>query len=332
MIKVITVFYPRSLNLDVWLYHLLEHCLVKKIQTNLELYNFSNRGIIINAETFLDGFFIELIYSSNEVTDGLFKIIEDSIHFESSDIEIIKKEMKIIKSEVSNIDLTEEEESLYSPLNNCMGLNIYDLYGYEEKYNINTLINIFNSLDQRITYTNEGVLKFIKNCKLESLSLNNSTNFNQHNGYLVNYIYKENCNLLEYVLMSFLSFILGKSDISLLDKHYLSKNNIYLGYTHDVIPFNTFVILILTEYSDDKSIEELTSNKVLSFINENFDMYKNAFKTFFLLYMNLTTISKEIIKLNLNFEEISYNQIIDIIDNIDIYIFKNFIDMQLFCP
>lgn len=48
--------------------------------------------------------------------------------------------------------------------------------------------------------------------------------------------------------------------------------------------------------------------------------------------MNLNTISKEIIKLNLNFEEISYNQIIDIIDNIDIYIFKKFIDMQLFCP
>ncbi len=118
------------------------------------------------------------------------------------------------------------------------------------------------------------------------------------------------------MLLSLLSFIIGKSNNSVLDKQYLNKNNYYLGYSHDINVYGIFIILFVAEYQKDT--EFINKDSIYSFIEEcNFSMYRNAFITYFCLTETPRSIAK-IFSRNLNqFPSIEYKDLIQEIHQID---------------
>ncbi|HBM3719812.1 TPA: hypothetical protein LWI44_001406, partial [Listeria innocua] len=61
MLKSILISAQRNLELKIEWYHLLEHCLVEQIQLLIDSSELYDMGIVLEAETFVDGFYIEVI-------------------------------------------------------------------------------------------------------------------------------------------------------------------------------------------------------------------------------------------------------------------------------
>ena len=92
--------------------HLLEHCYTEEIISILDKF-FLNCGIIVNSETFLDSFTLQLFYSNIELTDKILFHINSIIFTEK---QLIDKQISVIQDEVTLIDLSEEDIVLYTPL------------------------------------------------------------------------------------------------------------------------------------------------------------------------------------------------------------------------
>lgn len=266
--------------------HLLEHCIAKKTEYWINENSLENEGIIMNAETFIDSLFVEIMYSNRylyQKLEGMFL----NLKFSSKDLKTINNELKILESESLLEELTEEEEYLYHSLKEISGSSINDLIDTDIRIS-QDLIDKFNDCIKNAStisyyenkytiHTNDILVpdgKHKKNISIE--------NKNYLTGYIMNPIKKTE----EYILNDFYSFVLGKSNQSYIHKNILEPNNLYLGYTHNVIINNNYIILFLI-MTNGKSIEtkarKVMTNIFKGMSEKEFKMYKNAYITFFLM-------------------------------------------------
>lgn len=315
MLGVINIFVPKPEEVFVTDMHLMEHCVVEKIEKRFKKIEIENLGIVINAETFLDGFGVELLFSNLELESLLLEQALNNVCFTQNDIQMIQKNKSIITSELSNIDINEEEISLYAPLLKSTKLSIMDLY--EASFNELEIgfVDLFNELwdNKSLTCSSNGLITKYRNNKLNTL--NNDYNLCTGTFYTgcINY------NILtveEYIYLNFYSFILGKSSESIIDQLYLNENDLYLGYTHDVIINDSYHILFLMEHGDYTVSQTNIIN--VDFINimteTQFKKQKNAFKTYFLLNNDARKINEDFSKLTNMPSEIKYKELIKQID------------------
>ncbi|MBM5611966.1 hypothetical protein [Listeria seeligeri] len=316
MIKSIIISTQRSPKLKIEWYHLLEHCLVEELQFLIDSSDLKETGIVLEAETFIDGFYVEIIFNDNKDYNNLIKIIRKGIK-NVSESKIIFEQIEVLNEEVKHFDLTIEEKSLYNSIITVTGQNIEELYCKINKLDIVDIRNFFEKVDYRLTYTNKDSFEIIQDSKMSSIKVNeNNFNVYKQEPYLNGFIKKEISTTNEFMLLSLLSFMIGKSNNSILDKQYLNKNNYYLGYSHDINVYGIFIILFVAEYKKDT--EFINKDSIHSFIeNCNFSMYRNAFITYFCLTENPRSIAK-IFSRNLNqFPSIKYKHLIQEIHQIN---------------
>lgn len=266
--------------------HLLEHCIAKKIEEWISENNLENEGIILNAETFIDSLFVEIMYSNRNLHqkfEGMFL----GLKFSSKDLKTICNELKILESESLLVELTEEEEHLYHSLKEISGSSINDLIDTDitisqdliDKFNdcINNSSSISYYENKYTIHTGDILVPEGKQKK--SFSIENE---NYVTGYIMNPLKK----IEDYILNDFYSFVLGKSNQSYIYKNILEPNNLYLGYTHNVIINNNYIILFLI-MTNGKSIDtqarKVMSNIFKGMSEKEFIMYKNAYITYFLM-------------------------------------------------
>ncbi|MBC1848934.1 hypothetical protein [Listeria seeligeri] len=316
MIKSLIISTQRSPKLKIEWYHLLEHCLVEELQFLIDNSDLKETGIVLEAETFIDGFHIEIIFNNDKNYNNLIKIIRKAIKNVSKS-KIVPDQIEVINEEVKHFDLTIEEKSLYNPIITIIGKNIEELYCKINKLDIVSIRSFFEKVDYRLIYANKDCFEIIQDSKVSSIKVNeNNFDVYKQEPYLNGFIKSEISTTKEFMLLSLLSFIIGKSNNSVLDKQYLNKNNYYLGYSHDINVYGIFIILFVAEYQKDT--EFINKDSIYSFIEEcNFSMYRNAFITYFCLTETPRSIAK-IFSRNLNqFPSIEYKDLIQEIHQIN---------------
>ena len=142
--------------------HLLEHCIVRKIEEQLEIKNLNYEGIVFNAEVFIDAAFVEIMYSDSQLTNTLNDIITN-IKFYDIDKSVIECELKILKSESELNDLTDEDKYLYEGLKEITGFTLDDLNKTEHIEVTDNLISKFNNHINnavRVTFSDKYLLHY----------------------------------------------------------------------------------------------------------------------------------------------------------------------------
>ncbi|MBC1376157.1 hypothetical protein HB839_11525 [Listeria sp. FSL L7-1699] len=326
MIKSLILSTQRIPKIKIEWYHLLEHCLVEEIQVLIENSDLKEAGIVLEAETFIDGFNIEIIFNETSNYNHLLEIIRIATK-NVAENKIMLNQIEILNEEVTHSDLTSEEKLLYNSIITITGQNIEELYCKINKLDFESIQNFFKNIDYRMIYTDKDSFEIIQHSKLNTIKVNEeNSNVYKHEPYLNGFIKSEISTTKEFMLLSLLSFMIGKSNNSILDKQYLNKNNYYLGYTHDITIYGIFIILFVAEYK--KHTEFINNDSMLSFVrNCNFLMYKNAFITYFCLTETPRSIAK-IFSRNLNkFSTINYKQLIQQIHQINKKDLLNFIEL-----
>ncbi|HBM4010224.1 TPA: hypothetical protein LWJ98_001434, partial [Listeria innocua] len=234
MLKSILISAQRNLELKIEWYHLLEHCLVEQIQLLIDSSELYDMGIVLEAETFVDGFYIEVIFSDICDYDSLMKIIIKATK-NISENKLTIHNFDVLNDEVKHFDLTDEEKILYSSITPITGQSIEELYCKINKSDLLCIEKFFHGIDYRFIYTDFDSIEVIKDLEINTITeINKNFEVYKEEPYLNGFIKSEITTTKDFILLSLLSFIVGKSNNSILDKQYLNKYNYYLGYTHDI--------------------------------------------------------------------------------------------------
>lgn len=257
--------------------HLLEHCYTEEIISILDKF-FLNCGIIVNSETFLDSFTLQLFYSNIELTDKILFHINSIIFTEK---QLIDKQISVIQDEVTLNDLSEEDIVLYTPLKN-FNEDITNLY--QSNFKNDSYIDVFNQQIKKInvlTYVG-GISQLISREPMKNQFIP-SKSMDMKDNYITGFISIKTDNVHDLIAGLFTSFILGKNTESLIFKKYLEPFNLYLGYSIDLSFYNMFLILYLidTNQTSRTTLVKNNSKNYLSSI-EDFAKYLEPFKTFFI--------------------------------------------------
>jgi len=295
--------------------HLFEHCLSIKIDSLIK-NKFKFYGILIEAETFVDSINIKLVCQNDNILLEILNKIQN-ISFDKSDIKMISQQKEIIKSEVQADYISDEDYSLYKSLN-YLDYDLNNIYESNftdsEKY-----IEIFNKIMSKMSYL------YFQNNNIKIVKKDFSNGKNEHlsfvtDDYITGYISFEQADLKTIIEMSFLSFLLGKSEESILVENYLHPFNLYLGYTLNLSIDNMFVILLLCEKNSlNHNYFNEQKNIHADVTYEYIEKRKEAFKTF-VKYTDPYLIEIFSIFLKTSSEadtELNDFSIIDTIDRID---------------
>lgn len=315
MLKSLIISISKKTFSKIEWYHLLEHCLVEEVQQLIKNSTLKNEGIVIEAETFIDGCYIEIIFSNSFIYEELINIINKAKK-NIVNITSINEQLEIINDEVKHNDLTVEEAVLYKPTNYILNQQIEDLYSPLKKENETNILNLLNNFECKIIFVNSDYIEVIQDADLKFIKneKENYAVFKQH-PYYYGYFKTKIRTLDEFLIASLLSFIFGKSSSSIIDKLYLNKHNYYLGYSHDIVIYGEFISLFIADSSEETKF--FKKEEFLSYINTiDFLMYLNSFATYFLLTETPRSIAK-ILSRNLNFHKpINYTELIQNILNI----------------
>jgi len=256
MLEILTVTYLKAKEITVDELHLMEHCVLRKIDEALSKKEIDDKGIILNAETFLDSFFVEIIYAENSLKKKLLEVINDLI-FENKDFDLIRAEEEIILNEIQNNDLTSEELAFYKPLEQYSGHSINELYFYKRGKKLEELIAIFNLIlcSRGLVYSNGDNYTKIESTDIDSIIDTNQVlqYLERYNNYVVGYKSKLIKTFREYIMASFYCFVFGQSDESFINTKFLKRFDLYLGYSINLIYSNSVLMMYLFETSDQSN-------------------------------------------------------------------------------
>ncbi len=281
--------------------HLFEHVYTRKVEQMLKENNLDNLGILINAETFISYLNLTLAFYDKKLINKLLRLLND-IKFDDCE-HLLQSEHSRIKEEVKVIDLTEEDELLYSTFR-IDNLDIMSIYEYVDDIDIKDKIKVMKKIEkEKSIYVFQGDRIY---------SILNTKNLD--NKVIINDKYQKNLehmsfgacfnvfSIKEYFIISMMSFILGKTSESVIDKFILSKNDLYYGYTFDVILNKKYILLLLLDNNASikiinsmlrKSFDEIISKK-------DFVKFKNTFITNFYLNEFPSKFFGDICNLNIN--------------------------------
>lgn len=269
--------------------HLLEHCIVTKFEQWMEKENINHEGIIMNAETFIDTAFIEVIYSNVHLKGKLHEMFS-ALYFTEEDFDIIESELEILQSENELDDLTEEDKFLYKGIKEITGYTIADLNKTDNISVTKDLMTKFNETIQNGLQINYSDNEYILNNPADDLE-KSSTSLKSisvvEEEFVAGYISNPIHSIRDYFVNDFYSFLLGQSNQSLIHEQILDPNRLYLGYTHNVLVPDRFNILFIVMHNgtDVKAeLENLIHTNVFKDMTaDTFKQFKNAYLTFFMM-------------------------------------------------
>ncbi|MGO2565568.1 MAG: hypothetical protein ACTH8E_07250 [Brochothrix thermosphacta] len=326
MLNSLTFFCQRKLETDILYYHVLEHLIVRKLERALKKQHLDTEGILIDAETFVDGFYIQLIFSNN-ITGKLTSILNEVTHFTKKDTAILNIEKLIIASELNIDDLTSEDIALYSNLNKInINLNLKSLYSDKKinEVNIFSLSKVYNDSPCKLISMIDSEINLIRDDPSITFQ-DDPYKINTNKNYFTGCIIKEITTINDYIYMNLLSFILGKNTESVIHEQYLKPFNNYLGYTQDLYLYNKYVLLYLIEKNNKVTPHIISSTKKIK--RKSFDKFINGFRTYYLMELNNLSIPLLIIKLDLYTCRLTYDAWIQLIlSHIEKITFENFMD------
>lgn len=312
---------------DTWLAHLLEHCIVRVLEDGIRGTFLERQGIIIDASTSFGVASVEIYYTDDEVEDAILQMIGNlDVKITNS---LIEEERKRLNREIEYIDIDDETIFLYEGLKYSEKVDVLDMYRVSTKNSISTIRNkliqiIQNSLlilkvDEKLIYPIKYAnYDLVCNKSINKVFLSKNENFISFD---MKYTLK---SMKEYIILSILTFVLGMTEESLIEKEYLQKSGKYLGYTQAIIVNGNYHILGLVD-SEGEHIDNLVElfNRV-NFIDWSEDYLKKyimAFKTYFELNNTSFSLSKELIKTNIVEEKIdlaSFSCLIDTVSKEDL--------------
>ncbi len=281
--------------------HLFEHVYVKKIEYLFKKNNIDNQGILINAETFISYCDITFAFHDKSLLKKIISIIE-AVKFDKLDIEMFNIEYMRIKEEVKVIDITDEEKLIYTNFS-INSKDIMALYECPVNFDVDNIMLKVNEIVSNINiYVFDGSKIYnYKKVNSEKINIITADKYMQNEEHLTFSVYFNVYNIKEYLIVSLMSFIMGKTSESIVDKFLLQKNNLYYGYTFDVTINGIYILSILldkdVELSDVNKMFYIEFDKLIS--SDDFIKFRNTFITNFFLNEFPSDFFRNICNLNL---------------------------------
>lgn len=305
MINCLNLYIPPK-NYKLWEMHLLEHYLAEMVSTELRVKGLDKSGVIIDAETFLDGVNIYVYYSNMKLKSKILSILLFSIDTVTSNFNKVQDEYYRLKNEIKETNSTEEEYALYHPLKKQYGNNLNDLEYVGELEDF----SIIKCEEYSITLLQESLLTVISNRLSSNSTQQKSPIFSTQGNYYVGAFQLQVSSLKEFVISHFLSFSIGMSEISILPVRYATKYDVYLAYS-TITPQYSDLSLHFLVSSNGKGIETieeiLTESVIKNEISDRYEELLASFHTFILLNLSCIEVFKQLSKLNIQSKEIITN-------------------------
>lgn len=264
--------------------HILEHTIGKKIEDSLNENGLVQDGIVLNAETFLDGFVITIYFASEKDEQKLVYLVNEAVKapfYKVTQAELVRIQNELEEEEGENNEII----SLYQPVSKVFGRDLKDLQTINKNFDLKKLKNEYRFQDYALsTFTSHGYHRVI-NARLTEMPFQYK-NFQNENYISGTFVWTVN-SIKEIINLYFIAFIFGQNSESLVTKYYLDPNDEYLGYCQPLIMFNSFCINYLVTAQKGQAIKEVESvfslSNIKKLLDENFNFFKNSFKIYFQL-------------------------------------------------